>query len=80
MQNAGDQGIREAFAGRPGKKEEHAYAHETHQGLYEKQRQKPVQLEFDQQIPAGVHEGCRQNGKKNIKFQLFNSGNQAPIP
>jgi hypothetical protein len=32
---------------------------------------KPVQLEFDQQIPAGVHEGCSQNGKKNGKLPII---------
>ena len=61
-------GEREGQAGarRQAEDHEHEHAHQPHDGLNEEKREEPVKLELDQNVPARMHEGRRDDGGEDV--------------
>ena len=53
--------------------QQHGQPHETHQRLDQAQGQEPVQLQLDQNVPAGMHDSRGKHCKEDRQFQRMRS-------
>ncbi len=69
MQDARCNGIWQACRRRKGKHQQHGAAHDAHQALNQEQRQKPVELQLDHDVPGAMQHGGGKDGEKHCDVQ-----------